>query len=147
MVATHDAEKKYMEFYAKALLEALIPEIYSGIKLSEEPDLLVNDYHGIEVNWAMFDEQGRANGLLNCIKGKALSELDEGIRRNVRNSNIRFINDKDDKIVGYILGSNKNQVTTDEIHRAYLKKNMIRGRYQQITMDLFIFPPLAQIDD
>ena len=64
-VSKHDAAKDYLEYYAKMLLESLMPDKYHGIRPWESPDLLMSDNYGIEVTWAMFDNQGRANGLLN----------------------------------------------------------------------------------
>lgn len=85
-ISKHDASKKYLEYYAKMLLETLMPDRYQGIMPWEGPDFLMNDHYGIEVTWAMFDNQGLANGLLNYTQGKRMDELNKGVQRNLTNS-------------------------------------------------------------
>ena len=67
---SHSSGKLYLEYYAKELLEHLFPDQYKNIHKDESPDLRMNDDYGIEVTWAMFENQGQTNGVLNHIKGK-----------------------------------------------------------------------------
>ena len=143
----HDASKAYLEHYAKELLETLFPERYSHLEHSERPDLIMGDDYGIEVTWAMFENQGRANGLLTVTAGKTMEELNKGIRRNIEKANIEMLAGEDGIICGYTDRSHKNKVTDYDLLREYLKKKNKAEGYSTKKTDLFIFPALAQIDD
>jgi len=135
-----------MECYAKELLESLMPERYSHLSIKEKPDIQMSDDYGIEVTWAMYDNQGRGNGLLTVTAGKRFDDLDAGIVRNIEKSNLRMITGEDGCICGYTDKKPKNRVTNKELYCEYKKKiEKVRG-YPTETIDLFIFPALAHID-
>ena len=147
MINNHDSSKAYLEHYAKELLESLFPERYSHLEHSERPDLVMGEDYGIEVTWAMYENQGRANGLLAVAAGKTMEELTKDIRRNIERSNIEMLAGEDGIIFGYTDKKNKNKVTDHELLHEYLKKKNKAEGYSTKKTDLFIFPALAQIDD
>ncbi len=140
----HDREKKYLEFYAKALLETLFPTEYSEIKMDESPDLRMGENCGIEVTRAMFENQGQADGILNHIKGKDRNIIDQRYLKTMDRLNAKVITRPDGVICGYYDQSIKNKAYFDEILQAYEKKK--RLHYLTLQTDLFIYPPLASID-
>ena len=146
-IKQHDAEKAYLEHFAKELLETLLPDKYSQISHSERPDLLMGPDYGIEVTWAMFENQGRGRGILNIASGKKLEQLSKGIRRNIEKANIEMITKDNGIICGYEHKEYRNRCTDDELIQEYQKKKEKIAGYSTKITDLFIFPALAQIDN
>lgn len=140
----HDREKKYLEYYAKALLETLFPNEFFGIIMDESPDLRMGENCGIEVTRAMFDNQGQAGGILNHIKGQDINQIDQRYLKTMDRLKAKVITRPDGIICGYYDQSMKNKAYFDEILQAYEKKKKLHFLTPQT--DLFIYPPLANID-
>lgn len=144
MIMKHDSETKYLEYYAKMLLETYFPEDYFDIRKEESPDLRMGDARGIEVTWAMFENQGQANGILNHIKGKTVNQIDQRYVETMSRIQTEIFTGNDGIICGYTPMDTKNKASYKEIIKAYNKKKA--KQYETAYTDLFIYPPLAQID-
>lgn len=140
----HDAGKMYLEYYAKVLLESLYPEIYTDIRNDESPDLRMGSDYGIEVTWAMFENQGQANGVLNRIRGKEINQIDQRYVKTMDRIQTEIITNSKGNVCGYMPKDAKNKVSYTEMLLAYRKKKALQ--YETIKTDLFIYPPLAQLD-
>ena len=140
----HNAAKAYLEYYAKELLETLFPQEYFGIRKDESPDLLMGDNRGIEVTWAMFYNQGQANGILNHVIGKNIEEIDQRYIQTMNRLKTDFLTSSDGTINGYIPKDSQNKADYTEILQAYKNKKALQ--YKTEHTDLFIYPPLAQLD-
>lgn len=140
----HNSTKLYLEYYAKMLLETLYPDRYMEIIKGESPDLHMSNGHGVEVTWAMFENQGQAGGILNHIKGKEVDKIDQRYLKTMRRIHTELIFDADGKICGYIPIDAKNKANYTDIIKAYEQKKI--KKYKTKHTDLFIYPPLAQLD-
>ena len=147
MAELHNAEKKYLECFAKELLEHLYPKRYSNIQCSDRPDLLMGNHYGIEVTWAMFDNQGQANGILEHVTGQAIEKIDTRYIQTMARIQTEFITTSDGIIHGYYPRESGNYVKYQELINAYKKKKAKRHQYHTKETDLFIYPPQAQIDN
>ena len=144
MKVKHDSGTKYLEYYAKMLLETFFPDDYYSIRKGESPDLRMNEAYGIEVTWAMFENQGQANGILDHIKGKDVNQIDPRYKQTMSRIQTEIITRNDNIVCGYIPSNKRNKVSYKEIINAYDKK---KGKhYETAHTDLFIYPPLAQLD-
>lgn len=139
----HDSSKKYLECFAKELLETLAPERYSNLISSDQPDLLMGTDYGIEVTWAISTVQAKANAVLNYCKGLKSNEIEKRDFEFMQNNNISFFFSRG-KVCGYQY--NKNCLNISDLSSAYEKKKKKNDQYNKSILDLFIFPPLAQID-
>ena len=115
MIELHSSEKKYLEYFAKELLEHLFPERYSNIQCSDHPDLLMGNNYGIEVTWAMFGNQGQANGILTHVKGQAIEKIDPRYSRTMDRIQAGFITTADGIIRGYYPSGNGTYVEYQEL--------------------------------
>lgn len=140
----HDAGKMYLEYYAKVLLESLFPENYKDIRNDESPDLRMGNDYGIEVTWAMFDNQGQANGILNRIDGKGINQIDQRYVKTMDRIQTEIVTNSKGNVCGYMPKDAKNKASYAEMLSAYRKKKALR--YETVKTDLFIYPPLAQLD-
>lgn len=141
----HDSEAKYLERYAKELLEQLFPDKYANIENHERPDLLMGPDYGIEVTWAMFENQGQAGGILNHVEGKNIDQIDKRHLQTMERIKADFITDQDGRAIGYDPGP-ENRIRNRELLMAYDRKKEKCAGYDKKQIDLFIYPPLAQID-
>lgn len=141
----HDSEAKYLERYAKELLEQLFPDMYANIQNHERSDLIMGTDYGIEVTWAMFENQGQAGGILNHVEGKNVDQIDKRYLRTMEQINAGFITDQDGTVIGYDPGP-ENRIRNRELLMAYDRKKKKCAGYNKKYIDLFIYPPLAQID-
>ena len=144
-IMRHDSETKYLECFAKELLERLYPEKYFGIEHKERPDLHMGSDYGIEVTWAMFNNQGQAGGILNHVHDKNIEQIDKRYLQTMKQINADFITDEDGRICGYDPGP-ENRIRCNELLKAYSRKKVKCKGYNKKHMDLFLYPPLARID-
>ena len=144
MKLKHDSETKYLEYYAKMLLETYFSEDYYDIRKEESPDLRMGDTYGIEVTWAMFENQGQAGGILNHIKGNNVNQIDQRYVQTMSRIQTEILTRDDGVICGYVPMDRKNKASYKEIVEAYNKKKA--KKYETAHTDLFIYPPLAQLD-
>lgn len=141
----HDSEKMYLEEFAKELLECFFPDQYVHLTHWDSPDLLMGSDYGIEVTRAMFNNQGQANRILDRVKGKREEDVDLRYLKTMDQINIELITNSDSKICGYIPEA-ENRVRSAELFQAYYRKKAKSRKYNISTVDLFIYPPLAQLD-
>lgn len=141
----HDIEKKYLEYFAKVLLETLFPDQYAGLNKYECPDLRMGEKRGIEVTRAMFVNQGQANRILDRIHGKTREQIDPRYINTMDKIQTKILTKPDGTICGYVSQKCKNEAGYNEILDAYRKKKI--KPYKTVHTDLFIYPPMAQIDD
>ncbi len=141
----HDSEKKYLERYAKELLESLFPDQYAQLSHSDSPDLRMGSDYGIEVTRAMFKNQGQANRVLDRISGKKKNEVDPRYLKTMDQIKSELITNAEERICGYYPEPG-NKIQTKELFQAYYNKKIKSKKYHIATLDLFIYPPLAQLD-
>ena len=139
----HNSSKMYLEYYAKELLENLASERYSNLKSNDAPDLLMGTDYGIEVTWAITEVQAKANMVLRYCKGLKLDEIPKRDLHFIENNNISFLYNSG-RVCGYRF--NKNCMEIEDLKSIYEKKKQKCDRYDMRILDLFIYPPLAQLD-
>ena len=113
------------------LLETYFPEDYFDIRKEESPDLRMGDARGIEVTWAMFENQGQANGILNHIKGKTVNQIDQRYVETMSRIQTEIFTGNDGIICGYTPMDTKNKASYKEIIKAYNKKKGSQFRNRQ----------------
>ena len=137
----HNSEKTYFELLAKLLLESFLPEIYHGITLSDKPDLLMGDNHGIEVTRAFYRGMMQSARLFGYIENKPKEQVNERDVRKMEQLGNKLL-ERNDGYCGY--GPIEAIWINDGVLReAYKSKAEKAITYDTKTIDLFIYSPLS----
>lgn len=137
----HNKEKDYYEYLAKLLLERFLPDQYVNLKHADKPDLLMGDYHGIEVTRAILPGEGQASGIIKQLKTKRSKEdLSKSIKTKEGIEYSLLVSDE--HIYSYYRET-ATWVSNQELKTSFLKKIKKASNYEGIqTVDLFIFSPM-----
>lgn len=134
----HNTNKLYYEYLAKCILEAFLPSLFTGIALSDKPDLINSNGDGIEVTRALFTGDGEANGRFQKIKNKPIEEIDKRdlTRLQQLDCNVLYFNGK---AGGY--SPPAQWCTLVEIQTAFSDKLRKADSYENTSM-LFVYSPM-----
>ncbi|MBO4291817.1 MAG: hypothetical protein J5898_07910 [Lachnospiraceae bacterium] len=140
----HDAGKMYLEYFAKELLETLVPEKYADIRNDESPDLRMGNDYGIEVTEAMSDNQGQAIGIFSRIHGKKIAQVDPRHIRTLDRIRAKIFVTSQGIIYGLHLHNARNGFSCDDMVSAYCKKKELQ--FGTKHTDLFVYTTHIQSD-
>lgn len=139
---SHNSEKVYFEQLARLLLETFLPNDYQGLTISDKPDLLMGEDHGIEVTRAVYEGDGQASGIFQHIKMKSKDQVDSRHLQTFDKIGYEVI-----ELNGIIGGYSPREATwvnNELLKRTFERKAKIVKQYQSSITDLFIFSPFSE---
>ena len=140
MQVTHTQEKKAYEYYAKAILETLLPEKYHGLYMGECPDIRTPDGRGIEVTRAFYPGEGEALGMLNTYANRPKSAIKPKTMEAIEKKGILLGEDEGRIVTAHLQCG--HFISSSVLEHAYQSKIEKYEHYKEMkSVDLFIYEP------
>lgn len=135
---SYHTTKGYYEFLAKYLLEETLPNEFPELKISDRPDLRLNDNVGVEVTQSSLSNDKYASAIFNDIKNKNIDTINNKKLEKFASLKCKPLIHKN-KIYGYIQPA--TWVTTGPIKSAFEEKINKLEKYETEITHLFIYAP------